>query len=193
MGGGGVIGGKNFFGPKFVFLCLWRQHPFLHKTKGPTRNPISPTPPLLRRASMSPPPVEQFSGCPVNTALHRAGQYSSGTQHPHREEGGCSAWLCIVDGPTTAVSRAYQPGVGRENSGAAGVWDVTPRGVGTCGGCRGGGGDTPQPSAPRGRGGGSPPLLVDPKRTPPRPPPSLPLGGEGLLPHHHKCTKNQEV
>ena len=43
--GGEIIGGKNFFGPNFVFLCLWRQHPFLHKTKGPTRNPISPTPP----------------------------------------------------------------------------------------------------------------------------------------------------
>ena len=44
-GGGGIIGGKNFFRPKFVFLRLRRQHPFLHKTKGPTRNPISPTPP----------------------------------------------------------------------------------------------------------------------------------------------------
>ena len=43
-GGGGIFGGKNCFGPKFVFLRLWRQHPFLHKTKGPTRNPISPTP-----------------------------------------------------------------------------------------------------------------------------------------------------
>ena len=48
---------KTFLGQILVFLCLWRQHPFLHKTKGPTRNPISPTPPpLLRRASMSPPP-----------------------------------------------------------------------------------------------------------------------------------------
>ena len=28
-----------------MFLRLQRQHPFLHKTKGPTRNPISPTPP----------------------------------------------------------------------------------------------------------------------------------------------------
>ena len=44
-GGGGIIGGKDFFGPKFVFLRLRRQHPFLHKTKGPTRNPISPPPP----------------------------------------------------------------------------------------------------------------------------------------------------
>ena len=44
-GGGGIIGGKNFFGPKYVFLRLRRQHPFIHKTKGPTRNPISPTPP----------------------------------------------------------------------------------------------------------------------------------------------------
>ena len=65
-GGGGIIGGKNFFGPNFVFLFLWRQHPFLHKTKGPTRNPISQTPPpLLRRASMSPPSAEQFSGRPT--------------------------------------------------------------------------------------------------------------------------------
>ena len=65
MWGGGMV--ENFFGPKFVFLRLRRQHPFLHKTKGPTRNPISPTPPLLRRASMSlppPPPAEQFSGRP---------------------------------------------------------------------------------------------------------------------------------
>ena len=60
-----IIGAKNFFGPNFVFLCLWREHPFLHKAKGPTRNPISPTPPpLLRHASMPPPPpAEQFSGC----------------------------------------------------------------------------------------------------------------------------------
>ena len=45
MWGGGIIGGKNFFGPKFVFLRLWRQHPFLHKTKGPTRNSLQPPPP----------------------------------------------------------------------------------------------------------------------------------------------------
>ena len=32
MWGGGIIGGKNFFGPKFVFLRLRLQHPFLHKT-----------------------------------------------------------------------------------------------------------------------------------------------------------------
>ena len=44
MWGGGLLVEKNF-GPKFVFWRLWRQHPFLHKTKGPTRNPISPTPP----------------------------------------------------------------------------------------------------------------------------------------------------
>ena len=67
--GGGIIGGKNFFGPNFVFLCLWRQHLFLHKTKGPTRNPISPTPPPPssfggRPCHPPPPPAEQFSGCP---------------------------------------------------------------------------------------------------------------------------------
>ena len=57
-GGGGLLVEKTFSGQNFVFLHLRRQHPFLHKTKGPTRNPISPTPPLLRRASMShtPPP-----------------------------------------------------------------------------------------------------------------------------------------
>ena len=55
--GGGIIGGKNFFGPNFVFLCLWRQHPFLHKTKGPTRNPISPTlPPPSAGVHVTPPP-----------------------------------------------------------------------------------------------------------------------------------------
>ena len=62
MWGGGIIGGKNFFGPNFVFLCLWRQHPFLHKTKGPTRNPISPTPPppsFGGRPCHPPPPPPQ--------------------------------------------------------------------------------------------------------------------------------------
>ena len=56
-GGGGLLVEKTFSGQNFVFLRLRRQHPFLHKTKGPARNPISPTPsPLLRQASMSPPP-----------------------------------------------------------------------------------------------------------------------------------------
>ena len=62
-GGGGIIGGKNFFGPKFVFLRLRRQHPFLHKTKGPTRNPISPNPPppsFGGRPSPPPPPQSNF-------------------------------------------------------------------------------------------------------------------------------------
>ena len=43
-GPGGIFGGKNFFGPKFVFRCLRRQYPFLHKTEGPARKPISPPP-----------------------------------------------------------------------------------------------------------------------------------------------------
>ena len=58
-GGWGIIGGKNFFGPNFVFLCLWRQHPFLHKTKGQTRNPISPTPPPSAGVHVTPPPPPQ--------------------------------------------------------------------------------------------------------------------------------------
>ena len=66
--GGDSIGGKNLCEPKFVLLRPRRQHPFLHKTKGPTRNPISTPPPLLRRASMltPPPPTEQFSGRPIS-------------------------------------------------------------------------------------------------------------------------------
>ena len=63
-GGGGIIGGKNFFGPKFVFLRLRRQHPFLHKTEGPTRSPISPTPPPPSAGVHVTPPAEQFSGRP---------------------------------------------------------------------------------------------------------------------------------
>ena len=60
---GGIIGGKNFFGPKFVFVRLRRQHPLLHKTKGPTRNPISPTPPPPSagvRVTPPPPPQSNF-------------------------------------------------------------------------------------------------------------------------------------
>ena len=65
MWGGELLVEKTFSGQNFVFLRLRRQHPLLHKTKGPTRNPFSPTPPpLLRWASMSPHPAEQFSGRP---------------------------------------------------------------------------------------------------------------------------------
>ena len=63
MWGGGIIGGKNFFGPKFVFLRLRRQHSFLHRTKGPTRNPISPTPPPPSagvHVTPHPPPQSNF-------------------------------------------------------------------------------------------------------------------------------------
>ena len=57
MWGGEITGGNNFFGPKFVFLRLRRQHPLLHKTKGPTRNPISPThPPSFGGRPCHPPP-----------------------------------------------------------------------------------------------------------------------------------------
>ena len=75
MWGGGIIGGKKFFGPNFVFLCLWRQHLFLHKTKGPTRKPISPTPPPPPpsagvHVTPPPPPAEQFSGCPAHESQY---------------------------------------------------------------------------------------------------------------------------
>ena len=55
-GGGGLLVEKTFSGQNFVFLRLWRQHPFLHKTKGPTRNPISPTPPPSAGVHVTPPP-----------------------------------------------------------------------------------------------------------------------------------------
>ena len=72
-GGGGTIGGKTFFGPNFVFLCLWRQHPFLHKTKGPTRNPISPTPAPPSagvHATPPPPPRRAIFRLPSSILLH---------------------------------------------------------------------------------------------------------------------------
>ena len=52
-----------------MFLRLRRQHPFLHKTKGPTRNPISPTPPPSFGGRPCHPPAEQFSGCPALRCL----------------------------------------------------------------------------------------------------------------------------
>ena len=94
MGGGGfIIGGKNFFGPNFVFLCLWRQHPFLHKTKGPTRNPISPTPPPPSFGGHPchppppppPPPQSNFqvalAGSSTHTVRVRAAQSMSRSCH----------------------------------------------------------------------------------------------------------------
>ena len=54
---------KTFSGQNFVFLRLRRQHPCLHKTKGPTRNPISPTPPPSfggRPCHPPPPPQSKF-------------------------------------------------------------------------------------------------------------------------------------
>ena len=56
-GGGGWC--KNFFGQIFVFRRLWRQHPFLHKTKGPAQKPISPTAPSFGGRPYPPPPAPQ--------------------------------------------------------------------------------------------------------------------------------------
>ena len=92
MWGGGIIGGQNFFGPSFVFLCLWRQHPFLHKTKGPTRNPISPTPPpVLRRVSMSPPPPRRaiFRLPYMPQPLSPLGARQTPCHHKVLGQGGC--------------------------------------------------------------------------------------------------------
>ena len=69
-GGGGIIGGKNFFGPNFVFLCLWRQDPFLDKTKGPTRNPISLTPPPSAGVHVTPPPRRAIFRLPLSLGHH---------------------------------------------------------------------------------------------------------------------------
>ena len=67
MWGGKLLVEKTFSGQNFVFLRLRRQHPFLHKTKGPTRNPFSPNPPPSFGGRPCPPPpppppAEQFSG-----------------------------------------------------------------------------------------------------------------------------------
>ena len=69
-GGGGGYWCINLFGTNFVFLRLWRPHPFLQKTKGPTRNPGSPTPPPPSADVHVPPPPQsnfQVAFCP---ALH---------------------------------------------------------------------------------------------------------------------------
>ena len=50
LSSGAILGGR-----------LRRQHPFLHKAKGPTRNPISPTPPPPSAGvHVSPPPQSNF-------------------------------------------------------------------------------------------------------------------------------------
>ena len=82
VGGGGDYWWKKLFRAKFfVFLHLWRQHPFLHKTKGQTRNPISPTPPpsFGGRPCHPPPPPRRaiFRSPSVNSAQHRRSAKSS--------------------------------------------------------------------------------------------------------------------
>ena len=57
MWGGGVIGGKKFFGPKFCVPAPSAPTSVLTQNKGPDTEPhFSNPPPPLRRASMSPPP-----------------------------------------------------------------------------------------------------------------------------------------
>ena len=105
-GGGGIIGGKNFFGAKFVFLRLQHQHPFLDKAKGPTQNPISPTPPLLRRASMSPPPPpplqSNFQVALECTHAARTGQHprlaTAPRARPARARASCGAQCVAMPG-----------------------------------------------------------------------------------------------
>ena len=72
-GGGELLVEKTFLGQNFVFLRLRRQRPFLHKTKGPTRNPISPTPPSTPSAGVHvtppPPPRRAIFRSPIGTDL----------------------------------------------------------------------------------------------------------------------------
>ena len=73
---------KTFLGQNFVFLRLRHQHPFLHKTKGPTRNPISPTPPpsFGGRPCHPPPPPLQSN---FQAALGPKGVRANDNIHPH--------------------------------------------------------------------------------------------------------------
>ena len=74
-GGGECFGGQNVFGPTFVFR---RQHPVLHKTKGPARKPISlpsPPPPSAGvRAPPPPPPAPRVTFRRVAVSLRGPGQ-----------------------------------------------------------------------------------------------------------------------
>ena len=98
-GGGGLLVEKTVSGQNFVFLRLWRQHPFLHKTKGPTRNPISPTPPPSfggRPCHLPAPPQSNFQvakpwgGRPRFTTLHGLDQSPVTTESTRKEvELGC--------------------------------------------------------------------------------------------------------
>ena len=107
VGGGGIIGGKNFFGPKFVFPCLWRQHPFLHKTKGPTRNPISPPPPPFGGRPCHPPRRAIFRSPYVSNSLVHATRHGHG--HGHLQllgEGGRGLhWVWIPASPNSPCKR----------------------------------------------------------------------------------------
>ena len=98
---------KKFSGQIFLFLCLWRQHPLLHKTKGPTRNPISPTPPPSfggRPYHPPPPHAEQFSGCPVARWWGPGGGGQGG-------DGACSLRMVVVT-VVCLVLRACWGGLG---------------------------------------------------------------------------------
>ena len=115
MWGGKLLVEKTFSGQIFVFLCLWRQHPFLHKTKGPTRNPISPTPPPSSFGGHPchpppPPPAEQFSGCPAPRLC------AEGAPHVHRGRASQGQTCCSCP---ACQSRARQclPSSGRNTSG----------------------------------------------------------------------------
>ena len=82
-GGGGILVEKTFSGQNFVFLRLRCQHPFLHKTKGPTRNPISPTPPpsFGGRPCQPPPPAGRaIFRSPRAARPSRVGEQGPGAQ-----------------------------------------------------------------------------------------------------------------
>ena len=97
-GGGGLLVEKTFSGQNFVFLHLRRQQPFLHKTKGPTRNPISPTPPPSFggrpcQPPPPPPPAEQFSGRPRIQRHPRKGGCMLQDAHAHQPLTCTHTWM----------------------------------------------------------------------------------------------------
>ena len=99
VGGGKLLVEKTFSGQNLCSCAFGANISSYTKTKGPTRNPFSPTPPpLLRRASMSPPPprraILRSPWTPGAAQRHRSGSKRCGDAHREGGAVGCGGALC---------------------------------------------------------------------------------------------------
>ena len=105
-GGGGIIGEKKFSGQILCSCAFGANIRSYTKQRARHGTPFLQPPPLLRRASMSAPPAEQFSGC--HLLVRKRSRIGCYRPNPGNSPTG---WPRLVGDPVTGTRRARRGSV----------------------------------------------------------------------------------